>query len=236
MTSQQEKAKQLYLTQSASAVAKELGVSEATIRRWVKGTKKPKSNKYDNLVSLIYPLAIRSEGVNAREEKQIYMSHFGYEKDSETGDYKIGITDSQKSYIRSVVKDKAKASGNIALFVPEWVSLKSPRPSFNRMLQMTNDLYERMQEYLSEYMVEFEMPKESRYAVEQQLLVMLVPKYSPRSIYDVCRQAAEVVDQLEYNMDDSPNKEKRIIPSKPRGNWTKENTEVYSKDLSDVAY
>ena len=101
---------------------------------------------------------------------------------------------------------------------------------------MTNDLYERMQEYLSEYMVEFEMPKESRYAVEQQLLVMLVPKYSPRSIYDVCRQAAEVVDQLEYNMDDSPNKEKRIVPSKPRGNWTKKNTEMYSKDLSDVAY
>ena len=101
---------------------------------------------------------------------------------------------------------------------------------------MTNDLYERMQEYISEYMVEFEMPKETRYAVEQQLLVMLVPKYSPRNIYDVCSQAAEVVDQLEWNMDDSPNKKKRIIPSKPRGNLTKENTEVYSKDLSDVAY
>lgn len=49
------------------------------------------------------------------------MSHFGYEKDSETGEYKIGITDSQKSYIRSLVKDKAKA-GNIALFVPEAVT------------------------------------------------------------------------------------------------------------------
>lgn len=47
------------------------------------------------------------------------------------------------------------------------------------------DLYERMQEYISEYMVELEMPKEARYAVEQQLLVMLVPKYSPRNIYDV---------------------------------------------------
>lgn len=72
------------------------------------------------------------------------------------------------------------------------------------MLEMTNDLYERMQEYLSEYMVEFNMPKESRYAVEQQLLIMLVPKYSPRSIYDVCQQAANVVDQLEYNLQPSP--------------------------------
>mgnify|MGYP003619532053 CR=1 FL=1 len=236
MISQQDKAKHLYLTLSACAVAREMGVSEATVRRWVKGVKKSKQNKYGSVVETIYSIAIRKEGINAREEKQIYMSHFGYEKDSETGEYKIGITDSQKSYIRSLVKDKAKASGNIALFVPEWVSLRSPRHSFNRMLQMTNDLYERMQEYISEYMVEFEMPREARYAVEQQLLVMLVPKYSPRNIYDVCSQAAEVVDQLELNMDDSPNKEKRIIPSKPRLSWTKENTEVYSKDLSDVAY
>ena len=226
MVSQQDKAKHLYLTLSACAVAKELGVSEATVRRWVKGVKKSKQNKYGTVVETIYSIAIRKEGINAREEKQIYMSHFGYEKDFETGDYKIGITDSQKSYIRSLVKEKAKASGNIALFVPEWVSLRSPRHSFNRMLEMTNDLYERMQEYISEYMVEFEMPKEARYAVEQQLLVMLVPKYSPRNIYDVCSQAAEVVDQLEWNMRED--KEKRIFINKTFS------TDV--GDLSDVAY
>lgn len=226
MISQQDKAKHLYLTLSACAVAKELGVSEATVRRWVKGVKKSKQNKYGSVVETIYSIAIRKAGINAREEKQIYMSHFGYEKDSETGEYKIGITDSQKSYIRSLVKDKAKASGNIALFVPEWVSLRSPRHSFNRMLEMTNDLYERMQEYISEYMVEFEMSKEARYAVEQQLLVMLVPKYSPRNIYDVCSQAAEVVDQLEWNMREKG--EKRISLNK---------TFITGVgDLSDVAY
>ena len=226
MISQQDKAKHLYLTLSACAVARELGVSEATVRRWVKGVKKSKQDKYGSVVETIYSIAIRKEGINAREEKQIYMSHFGYEKDSETGEYKIGITDSQKSYIRSLVKDKAKASGNIALFVPEWVSLRSPRHSFNRMLEMTNDLYERMQEYISEYMVEFEMSKEARYAVEQQLLVMLVPKYSPRNIYDVCSQAAEVVDQLEWNMREKG--EKRISLNK---------TFITGVgDLSDVAY
>ena len=226
MISQQDKAKHLYLTLSACAVARELGVSEATVRRWVKGVKKSKQNKYGSVVETIYSIAIRKEGINAREEKQIYMSHFGYEKDSETGEYKIGITDSQKSYIRSLVKDKAKASGNIALFVPEWVSLRSPRHSFNRMLEMTNDLYERMQEYISEYMVEFEMSKEARYAVEQQLLVMLVPKYSPRNIYDVCSQAAEVVDQLEWNMREKG--EKRLSLNK---------TFITGVgDLSDVAY
>ena len=226
MISQQDKAKHLYLTLSACAVARELGVSEATVRRWVKGVKKSKQDKYGSVVETIYSIAIRKEGINAREEKQIYMSHFGYEKDSETGEYKIGITDSQKSYIRSLVKDKAKASGNIALFVPEWVSLRSPRHSFNRMLEMTNDLYERMQEYISEYMVEFEMSKEARYAVEQQLLVMLVPKYSPRNIYDVCSQAAEVVDQLEWNMREKG--EKRLSLNK---------TFITGVgDLSDVAY
>lgn len=226
MIPQQDKAKHLYLTLSACAVAKELGVSEATVRRWVKGVKKSKQNKYGSVVETIYSIAIRKEGINAREEKQIHMSHFGYEKDSETGEYKIGITDSQKSYIRSLVKDKAKASGNIALFVPEWVSLRSPRHSFNRMLEMTNDLYERMQEYISECMVEFEMPREARYAVEQQLLIMLVPKYSPRNIYDVCSQAAEVVDQLEWNMREKG--EKRISLNK---------TFIPDVgDLSDVAY
>ena len=228
MISQQDKAKHLYLTLSACAVTRELGVSEATVRRWVKGVKKSKQNKYGSVVETIYSIAIRKEGINAREEKQIYMSHFGYEKDSETGEYKIGIADSQKSYIRSLVKDKAKASGNIALFVPEWVSLRSPRHSFNKMLQMTNDLYERMQEYISEYMVEFEMPKEARYAVEQQLLVMLVPKYSPRNIYDVCSQAAEVVDQLEWNMKGDGDKGKRIFVNNTSS------TDVW--DLSDVAY
>ena len=232
----QEQAKHLYLTHSASEVAKQLGVSEPTIRRWVKGIKKPKSNKYDPVVQAVYSLAIRPQGIRGSEERAIYKDVYGFKKDEESGTIHMNITDSQKHYIRSQVRARAEQEGKVALFVPDWVSLRSPRPSFNRMLEMTNDLYERMQEYISEYMVEFEMPKEARYAVEQQLLVMLVPKYSPRNIYDVCSQAAEVVDQLEWNMDDSPNKEKRIIPSKPRGNWTKENTGVYSKDLSDVAY
>ena len=232
----QEQARNLYITLDAKTIASQLCVSEPTVRRWVKGIKKPKSNKYESLVNTIYPLATRRQGISASEENNIYKDVFGYISDEETGRFHINISKSQKQQIRTQARTKAEQEGKVALFVPDWVSLRFPRPSFNRMLQMTNDLYERMQEYISEYMVEFEMPKEARYAVEQQLLVMLVPKYSPRNIYDVCSQAAEVVDQLEWNMDDSPNKKKRIIPSKPRGNLTKENTEVYSKDLSDVAY
>lgn len=227
----QEQAKQLYETQSAKQVAQQLGVSEATIRRLVKGVKKPRTGKYGSLVAQLYALAVRPEGVGGKEEKSLYMEHFGYGVDEETGEKRIGITDSQKSYIRSLVKEKAAANNKVALFVPEWVALQAPRPSFNHMLQMTNDLYERMQEYLSEYMVEFNMPKESRYAIEQQLLIMLVPKYSPRNIYDVCKQAAEVVDQLEHNLNPDPNKEERVIPAKSY-NW---GMDVYN-DLNDVAY
>ena len=196
----QEQAKELYETHSAKQVAQQLGVSEATIRRWVKGVKKPRTEKYGALVAQLYTLAVRPEGVGGKEEKSLYMDHFGYGVDEETGEKRIGITDSQKSYIRSLVKEKASANNEVALFVPEWVALQAPRPSFNRMLEMTNDLYERMQEYLSEYMVEFNMPKDSRYAVEQQLLTLLVPKYSSRSVQDVCHQAANVVDQLERNL------------------------------------
>lgn len=227
----QEQARNLYLILDTKTIASQLGVSEPTVRRWVKGIKKPRSNKYESLVNTIYPLAIRPHGISASEENNIYKGVFGCVQDEDTGQFHINITKSQKQQIRTQVRTKAEQEGKVALFVPDWVSLKSPRPSFNRMLEMTNDLYERMQEYLSEYMVEFNMPKESRYAIEQQLLIMLVPKYSPRNIYDICKQAAEVVDQLEHNLNPDPNKGERVIPAKSY-NWS---TDVYN-DLNDVAY
>ena len=219
----QEQARNLYLTLDAKTVASQLGVSEPTVRRWVKGIKKPKSNKYESMVNTIYPLATRPQGISASEENNIYKGVFGCTQDEDTGQFHINISKSQKQQIRTQVRAKAEQGGNIALFVPDWVSLRSPRPSFNKMLEMTNDLYERMQEYLSEYMVEFNMPKEARYAIEQQLLIMLVPKYSPRSIYDICKQAAEVVDQLEYNL--GTTHKERTLP--------KEVSDVYNS-LEDV--
>lgn len=228
----QEQARNLYLTLDAKTIASQLGVSEPTIRRWVKGIKKPKSDKYSSIVQKVLVLATRPQGISGSEERALYKEEYGFKEEEETGDIHLSITDSQKNYIRSQVRAKAEQEGKVALFVPDWVSLRSPRPSFNRMLEMTNDLYERMQEYLSEYMVEFNMPKESRYAVEQQLLIMLVPKYSPRSIYDVCKQAAEVVDQLEHNLNPNHNKEERVIPARAY-KWDKEDV---ANDLNDVAY
>lgn len=230
----QEQAKRLYITQSASEVAKQLGVSEPTVRRWVKGIKKPKSNKYDSIVQKVYEMATRPQGISGSEERALCKEMYGFKKDEESGEIHVNMTDSQKNYIRTQARTKAEQEGKVALFVPDWVSLKSPRPSFNRMLQMTNDLYERMQEYLSEYMVEFNMPKESRYAIEQQLLIMLVPKYSPRSIYDICKQAAEVVDQLEHNLNTDPNKGERVIPARAY-KWEYDVLDP-ANDLNDVAY
>lgn len=196
-----EKAITLYQTHSASSIAKELGVSESTVRRWVKGVKKEKVKQYDSVVNTILPLAIRPQGIKNKEEWNIYKDTFSGVVDEETGQYKVNITESQKSYIRSLVRDKAKQSGNIALFVPDWLSTEQPRSSWESMLSMTNEMYDRMQEYLNGYMVEYDMPLDARWAVAQQLLVLLVPEYSPRSIYDVCKQATEVVDVLEERVE-----------------------------------
>ena len=49
----QEQARNLYLTLDAKTVASQLGVSEPTIRRWVKGIKKPKSDKYSSIVQRV---------------------------------------------------------------------------------------------------------------------------------------------------------------------------------------
>lgn len=206
-----DKAISLYQTHSASSIAKELGVSESTVRRWVRGVKKERVKQYDSLVNTILPLAIRPKGIKNKEEWNIYKDTFGGNVDEEDGQYKVSITESQKSYIRSLVREKAKQSGNIALFVPDWLSTEQPRPSWESMLSMTNEMYSRMQEYLNGYMVEYGMPSDARRAVEQQLLVLLVPEYSPRSIYDVCKQATDVVDILERNKV-SEDRNNKILP------------------------
>lgn len=205
------KAISLYQSHSASAIAKELGVSESTVRRWVKGVKKEKVKQYDSLVNKILPLAIRPQGIKNKEEWVIYREAFEGTVDEDTGSYKVNITDSQKSYIRSLVRDKAAQSGNIALFVPDWLSTEQPRSSWNSMLAMTDEMYARMQEYLNGYMTEYDTPVDARWAVAQQLLVLLVPEYSPRSIYDVCKQATDVVDILESRIENIA-KEKKPLP------------------------
>ena len=224
-----DKAISLYQTHSASSIAKELGVSESTVRRWVKGVKKEKVKQYDSLVNTILPLAIRPKGIKNKEEWNIYKDTFGGSVDEEDGQYKVNITESQKSYIRSLVRDKAKQSGNIALFVPDWLSTEQPRHSWESMLSMTNEMYSRMQEYVNGYMVEYGMPADARRAVEQQLLVLLVPEYSPRSIYDVCKQATDVVDILERNKV-SEVRQNKTLPDEVNG--------VYSsmKDIEHFIY
>lgn len=224
-----DKAISLYQTHSASSIAKELGVSESTVRRWVKGVKKEKVKQYDSLVNTILPLAIRPKGIKNKEEWNIYKNTFGGSVDEEDGQYKVNITESQKSYIRSLVRDKAKQSGNIALFVPDWLSTDQPRHSWESMLSMTNEMYSRMQEYVNGYMVEYGMPTDARRAVEQQLLVLLVPEYSPRSIYDVCKQATDVVDILERNKA-SEDRQNKTLPDEVNG--------VYSsmKDIEHFIY
>lgn len=224
-----DKAISLYQTHSASSIAKELGVSESTVRRWVKGVKKEKVKQYDSLVNTILPLAIRPKGIKNKEEWNIYKDTFGGSVNEEDGQYKVNITESQKSYIRSLVREKAKQSGNIALFVPDWLSTEQPRPSWESMLSMTNEMYSRMQEYVNGYMVEYGMPPDARRAVEQQLLVLLVPEYSPRSIYDVCKQATDVVDILERNKA-SEVRQNKTLPDEIHG--------VYSsmKDIEHFIY
>lgn len=225
----QEQAKELYKTLPAKEIAVQLGVSESTVRRWVKGVSKRVYNQYDVVVDKLYTLATRPQGVRQKEEWLLYAEHYGNSINEETGEKLPSLTESQKSYIRSLVKAKAIKEGNIALFVPDWVAPTEPRLSWESMLAMTNEMYDRMQEYVNGYMYEFDMPKDSRYAVTQQLLVLLVPEYSPRNILDVCKQATDVVDTLEQRKE---LKEKKVEP------LPKEVTEVFEsmKDIEHFIY
>lgn len=144
-------------------------------------------------------LATRPAGVKQQEEYAVYKKHFGSEVDEETGYARVNIIASQKSYIRRKVREYAKSNNEKAIFVPDWLSVDSPKTSWEDMLSMTNEMYSRMQEYVNDYMFKHSLPSSARYAVEQQLFVLLVPGYSPRSVYDNTSQISEVVNDLEAN-------------------------------------
>lgn len=147
----------------------------------------------------LYMLAIRPTGVKQYEEYVVYKKHFGSEVDDETGYARVNITASQKSYVRKKVRELASSVNKKAIFVPDWLSTDSPKTSWDDMLSMTNEMYSRMQEYVNDYMFKHDLPSSARYAVEQQLFVLLVPGYSPRSVYDNTSLISEVVNDLEAN-------------------------------------
>lgn len=149
----------------------------------------------------VFELAVRPQGIRQHEEYTIYQKYFGVEVDEETGYSKSKITATQKSYIRRKVRELASSKETTALFVPDWVSQRAPRSSWNDMLEMTNNMYDRMQEYVNEYMWKHSLPSNARYAVEQQLFVLLVPGYSPRGIYDTTHTITQTIDGLESKMD-----------------------------------
>lgn len=151
----------------------------------------------------VFELAIRPQGIRQHEEYAIYQKYFGVEVDEETGYSKTKITSTQKSYVRRKVRELVASKETTALFVPDWVSLRSPRLSWNDMLEMTNNMYDRMQEYVNEYMWKHSLPSNARYAVEQQLFVLSVPGYSPRGIYDTTHTITQTIDGLESKMDQS---------------------------------
>lgn len=160
----------------------------------------------------VFELAVRPQGIRQHEEYIIYQKHFGVEVDEETGYSKSKITSTQKSYIRRKVREFATSKETTALFVPDWVSLQAPRSSWNDMLEMTNNMYDRMQEYVNEYMWKHSLPSNARYAVEQQLFVLLVPGYSPRGIYDTTHTITQTVDGLESKKQTPSSSTKRTLP------------------------
>ena len=158
----------------------------------------------------IYELAVRPQGIRQQEEYLIYKEFFGSSIDEETGYTKTNISASQKSYIRRKVREIAKERNQTALFVPDWVGTHNPRSSWEDILSITNNMYDRMQEYVNEYMYKHSLPSSARYAVEQQLFVLLVPGYSPRGIYDTTHLISETINALEKNIQNDIHK-----PDKP---------------------
>lgn len=172
----------------------------------------------------IYTLAVRTVGIRQRDEYTIYKQYYGSIPCEETGYTKVSITPSQKSYIRRKVRELAKENNQTAIFVPDWVGENSPRSSWNDLLTITNEMYERMQEYVNAFMMDHSLPPSSRFAVEQQLFVLLVPGYSKRGIFDTTELITQTIDLLEKN--------KLVVAKKPAP--LPEHTSVVFEGMKDI--
>lgn len=117
------------------------GVTKGWIRKHTKAGKKQESVS-GVVISAVLPLAIRKIGVKPSELYPIYLEHYGTTWCEVEERHILNMTQSQKSYIRSKVKEKAKKQGLTACFVPEWMNRNSPKESNQLMLTLANDLYE----------------------------------------------------------------------------------------------
>lgn len=171
----------------------EYGVTEWWVKSVTKGVKKGKTPT-QQAIEAIYPLAIRPCGIKQAECHEIFYDVFGSVWDEAQGKWTMNLSQSSKSYIRSEVKKMAEKNGKQAVFVPDWMSTEAPLESLNLMNELAHHIQETIQECVSRYMEVYGDCPAS--VVQNEMLSLALPGYSPEPLERHCRRNLEVANQL----------------------------------------
>lgn len=145
-------------------------------------------------IHAVYAEAVKPTGVNNKTEYALYGKIFGYSKEGA-----CNITAQQKSYIRRRVREIAKVKGETVVFVPDWINPKAPQRSIDTMAVMANEMFQRMEEMVNQYLADNNLPESAKYAVKQALAGMVVEGVSPMSVERQCKGYTDVVVALTAN-------------------------------------
>lgn len=145
-------------------------------------------------VRMVYEQATKPHGLKSKEEYAIYAKVFGY-----TDKGAVNITPQQKSYVRKRVREIAKSNSVLALFVPDWVNTAKPAQSLHNMNVAANELYNRLDELVKDFLAATGVSPDCEYAVKHTLVNMVVEGISHNNLERQIKSYTDVVEGLTAN-------------------------------------
>lgn len=183
----------------------EFGVTKNWVRRVVKDVKVAKlATSPQKAIAAILPLATRPIGVKPSEYFPILKEAYGTVWCDKAGYERLNITDSQKSYVRSQVKEKAAKLGKVAHFIPEWLDRNDPVYCNKVMLMCAQSLYDSFEEQVHYFLSMFPELGEGKgkgYSIRNELFALVVAGYDPSGVHNRCERNQEAVEFLTGNPD-----------------------------------
>lgn len=184
---------------------KEFGVTVKWAKRVCKDVKVVKlATSPQKAIAAILPLATRPIGVKPSEYFPILKEAYGTVWCDKAGYERLNITDSQKSYVRSQVKEKAAKLGKVAHFIPEWLDRNDPVFCNKVMLMCAQSLYDSFEEQVHYFLSMFPELGEGKgkgYSIRNELFALVVGGYDPSGVHNRCERNQEAVEFLTGNPD-----------------------------------
>lgn len=184
---------------------KEFGVTVKWAKRVCKDVKVVKlATSPQKAIAAILPLATRPIGVKPSEYFPILKEAYGTVWCDKAGFERLNITDSQKSYVRSQVKEKAAKLGKVAHFIPEWLDRNDPVFCNKVMLMCAQSLYDSFEEQVHYFLSMFPELAEGKgkgYSIRNELFALVVAGYDPSGVHNRCERNQEAVEFLTGNPD-----------------------------------